>query len=177
MWLNGLKSKAAELWTWTLKFNFVNFCNAVQCVCAYTHTAWCSEIGSLMSLDAPELHAPSDVTTNRLHQAVCLKTSFTCQLVKVGYHWYRLERMALWTATQLRVHVQSNHCAIFSVLYFTWAISKHAKLVYNYSQKHWLFRPTAWVGLGCHQCSAGCVASWTQEVIPSLDTPLLWDKC
>ena len=25
-------------------------------------TAWCSEIGSLTSLDAPELHAASDVT-------------------------------------------------------------------------------------------------------------------
>ena len=34
-------------------------------------TAWCSEIGSLTSLDAPELHASSDVREAiLLHQAV-----------------------------------------------------------------------------------------------------------
>ena len=34
-------------------------------------TAWCSEIGSLTSLDAPELHAFSDVREPiSLHQAV-----------------------------------------------------------------------------------------------------------
>ena len=35
------------------------------------YTAWCSEIGSLTSLDAPELHASSDVREPiSLHQAV-----------------------------------------------------------------------------------------------------------
>ena len=35
------------------------------------HTAWCSEIGSLTSLDAPELHSSSDVREPiSLHQAV-----------------------------------------------------------------------------------------------------------
>ena len=38
-------------------------------------TAWCSEIGSLQSSDAPELHASSDVREPiSLHQAVHTKT-------------------------------------------------------------------------------------------------------
>ena len=30
--------------------------------------------------------------------------------------------------------------------------------------------------IGSHQCSAGSVASWTPEFMPSLDAPHLWDK-
>ena len=42
---------------------------ACVCVC----TAWCSEIGSLASQDAPECHASSDVGEPiSLHQAVCV---------------------------------------------------------------------------------------------------------
>ena len=32
------------------------------------------------------------------------------------------------------------------------------------------------LGLGSHQCSAWSVASWTEEDIPILDYPHLWDK-
>ena len=39
-------------------------------------TAWCSEIGSLTSLDAPELHAASDVREPiSLHQATANRKS------------------------------------------------------------------------------------------------------
>ena len=43
----------------------------VQAMALHANTAWCSEIGSLTSLDAPELHASSDVREPiSLHQAV-----------------------------------------------------------------------------------------------------------
>ena len=45
------------------------YCVTMDCQGAFT--AWCSEIGSLVSLDAPEFHAISDVReTISLHQAV-----------------------------------------------------------------------------------------------------------
>ena len=49
-----------------------NSCSYVLLVTPNLNTAWCSEIGSLTSLDAPELHASSDVREPiSLHQAVC----------------------------------------------------------------------------------------------------------
>ena len=54
-----------------------NVCSCVARQCSYVLflrrkcTAWCSEIGSLASLDAPEVHASSDVREPiSLHQAV-----------------------------------------------------------------------------------------------------------
>ena len=45
------------------KFNNYYCCHSGASTCVYNvrHTAWGSEIGSLTSLDAPELHASSDI--------------------------------------------------------------------------------------------------------------------
>ena len=56
---------AHRRWTWSLRWVVRSCCPR----CLYTH--WCSEIGSLRSLDAPELRASSDVREPiSLHQSV-----------------------------------------------------------------------------------------------------------
>ena len=53
-----------------------------------------------------------------------------------------------------------------SCVYRAHIISSHKRL------GCWLFHPVE-----SHQCSAGFVASWTREFMPSLDASHLWDKC
>ena len=57
------------VWSWLKRYGEMHrwYVTGVANTC----TAWCSEIGSLWSLDAPDLHAPSDVREPiSLHQTV-----------------------------------------------------------------------------------------------------------
>ena len=61
-----------SLWAWQALFSHANT-RLIQSVrfSRLPFTVWCSEIGSLWSLDAPEFHASSDVRGPiSLHQAV-----------------------------------------------------------------------------------------------------------
>ena len=69
-------------------------------------TAWCSEIGSLRSLDAPELHAYSDVREPiSLHQAVqkeqLLAVTVSIDWVQVRVIVQRVYRKSNWQSNNL----------------------------------------------------------------------------
>ena len=60
-----------------IKYPF-SMCMHAECACAFEYTAWCSEIGSLASLDAPEFYASTDVREPiSLHQAVHMNVRAT----------------------------------------------------------------------------------------------------
>ena len=61
-------------------------------------TAWCSEIGSLTSLDALELYASSDVRAPRsLHQAVCVHAcACVCVCVRASLCCVYMDRVCVY---------------------------------------------------------------------------------
>ena len=68
----------------------------------YQCTAWCSEIGSLRSLNAPELHASGDAREPiSLHQAVCI-TALTV--------WKFLAYESSWNVRVWNVYAYEKFC-------------------------------------------------------------------